>query len=150
MTTFGFERGPATFGLLLKLAAELDDLIDYARSHSLPSGQALDEDSATLHRLGSARADVQSLRALMYQMVSQDEAGEAPGSEGSIIRLAFAELRQSIMRLGVELRGASGLSRSDHPYWIDEYFDAFAETIQGGTSEIQRNIIGERLLGLPR
>jgi alkylation response protein AidB-like acyl-CoA dehydrogenase len=150
MTTFGFERGPATFGLLLKLAADLEDLVDYARTEPLPAGRGLDADAALAQRLGAARAQVQALRALTYQMVSADEAGEPAGSEGSLMRLAFAELRQEVMRLGMDIRGQGGLSRQAHPYWLGEYFDAFAETIQGGTSEIQRNIIGERLLGLPR
>jgi alkylation response protein AidB-like acyl-CoA dehydrogenase len=143
MTTFGFERGPATFGLLLKLMVELEDLLAYARSRTPGSG----DDSTMAMRLGAARAQMQALRALMYQMVSADEAGLPPGSEGSIMRLAFSELRQLVMRLGVEVGGARSLSRSD---WTAEYFDSFAETIQGGTTEIQRNIIGERLLGLPR
>jgi alkylation response protein AidB-like acyl-CoA dehydrogenase len=150
MTTFGFERGPATFGLLFKLAADLEDLIAYARTEPLPAGRGLDEDAAFAQRLGAARAQVQALRALTFQMVSADEAGEPAGSEGSMMRLAFAELRQTIARLGLDLRGTDGLRRQAHPYAPAEYFDSFAETIQGGTSEIQRNIIGERLLGLPR
>jgi alkylation response protein AidB-like acyl-CoA dehydrogenase len=151
MTTFGFERGPATFGLFCKVAVELEDLIAYAAKNPLPGGtRPAMEDVAVAVELGKARAQAQALRALMYQMVSADERGAEPGSEGSLMRLAFSEWRQGVMRLGMEIYGATGISRKAHTYWINEYFDSFAETIQGGTSEIQRNIIGERLLDLPR
>jgi len=142
MTTFGFERGPATFGLLCQLAVELEDLIAGDRPHP--------EDDEIAFRFGVARAQVQAIRALMYQMVSADERGAEPGAEGSLMRLAFSELRQSVLRLAMDVHGPFCLNRSESRYWIGEYLDSFAETIQGGTSEIQRSIIGERLLGLPR
>jgi alkylation response protein AidB-like acyl-CoA dehydrogenase len=148
MTTFGFERGPATFGLLLKLIVEMEDLIDYVRSQPSPAG--LGEDESLSLRLGVARAQAQALRAMMFQMVSADELGAPDAADSSVMRLAFSELRQSIMRLGIDVREAASLSRSTSRYWVGEYFDSFAETIQGGTAEIQRSIIGERLLGLPR
>jgi alkylation response protein AidB-like acyl-CoA dehydrogenase len=142
MTTLGFERGPATFGLFCQLEVELEDLIARMRP-------PLAEEEVAF-RFGVARAQVQAIRALMYQMVSGDERGVEPGAEGSLMRLAFAELRQSILRLAMDAHGPLCLNRSESRYWVEEYLDSFAETIQGGTSEIQRSIIGERLLGLPR
>ena len=151
MTTLGFERGPATFGLFCQLAVELEDLISKARATSAEDGEhPQPEDDAIVFRFGVARAQVQAIRALMYQMVSADERGAEPGAEGSLMRLAFAELRQSILRLAMDAHGPFCLNRDESRYWVDEYLDSFAETIQGGTSEIQRSIIGERLLGLPR
>jgi alkylation response protein AidB-like acyl-CoA dehydrogenase len=151
MTTFGFERGPATFGLFCQLAVELEDLIAQAQAPLAQDGARPQlEDDGLVFRFGVARAHVQAIRALMYQMVSADERGAEPGAEGSLMRLAFAELRQSILRLAMDVQGPLCLSRSESRYWVGEYLDSFAETIQGGTSEIQRSIIGERLLGLPR
>jgi alkylation response protein AidB-like acyl-CoA dehydrogenase len=72
------------------------------------------------------------------------------GAEGGILYLPFSELFQRIMRFGLEVMGPGGLSRGQSWDWLVNYFMAFANTIAGGTSEIQRNVIGERLLGLPR
>ena len=69
---------------------------------------------------------------------------------GSIVRLYFAELAQRIHRLGMDLLGPANADVHAGGDWAYAYLDAFSETIAGGTSEIQRNIIGERILGLPR
>jgi alkylation response protein AidB-like acyl-CoA dehydrogenase len=66
------------------------------------------------------------------------------------MRLAASELEQTVMRLALDVLGPASLSRLSGGRWSTGYFEAFAETIAGGTAEIQRNIIGERLLGLPR
>ena len=67
--------------------------------------------------------------------------------DGSLVRLAFAELAQRIHRTGTEIMGAEALI--DGP-WMHDYLESYSETIAGGTAEIQRNIIAERILGLPR
>jgi alkylation response protein AidB-like acyl-CoA dehydrogenase len=151
MTTFGFERGSASFGGLCEVIVALEDLIDLARSHPGPlGGRPAIADEAIAYRLATARARAQALRAMMQRMVSAAERGGEAGSEGSILRLAYSELQQDIVRLAVDILGPQGLSRTAAPHWVYGYFDAFRETIAGGSSEIQRNIIGERVLGLPR
>jgi alkylation response protein AidB-like acyl-CoA dehydrogenase len=74
-----------------------------------------------------------------------------PGSEGSLIRLYFAELAKRVTAAAVDLYGIGSpqLEGGAHS-WAYEYLDAYSETIAGGTAEIQRNIIGERVLGLPK
>jgi alkylation response protein AidB-like acyl-CoA dehydrogenase len=151
MTTFGFERGPASFAGLCEATVALEDLLELARSHPRPlGGRPAIADEAIAYRLAMARAEAQALRALMQRMVSAAERGVEPGSEGSFMRLAYTELQQAIMRLALDILGPHGLSRSAAPRWAYGYLTAFAETIAGGTSEVQRNIIGERVLGLPR
>jgi len=151
LTTFGFERGPAGFGSFCEEAVALEDLIEYTRAGPKAGGTHSGmESEAIAFRLAIARAQVQSIRALMYKMVSSAERGAEPGAEGSLMHLAHTELQQTIMRLAVDIFGPQGLSRSRLGDWVFGYFKAFADTIAGGTSEIQRNIIGERLLGLPR
>lgn len=151
MTTFLFERGSAAFGSFCQVAEALEGLIDYARSHPGPGGTRRAIDDATIaDRLGMARAQVQSLRALMYVMVEAAERKIDLGAEGSLMHLPYTELDEAIYRLAIDILGARGISRSAAKDWIMPYFKSFSATIAGGTSEIQRNIIGERLLGLPR
>ena len=147
MTTFGFERGPAGLGAMCEVAVALEDVIDVVRARQGEAPATLREGGALAHRIAMARAEVQAVRAMAYRMVSGAERGAEPGSEGSLMRLAASELEQTVTRLAVEVLGAEGLSRTP---LTGAYFEAFAETIAGGTAEIQRNIIGERLLGLPR
>ena len=68
-------------------------------------------------------------------------------SDGSMMRLYFAELAQRIYRTAMDILGPDALLDND---WSHDYLEAYSETIAGGTAEIQRNIIAERVLGLPR
>jgi alkylation response protein AidB-like acyl-CoA dehydrogenase len=68
-----------------------------------------------------------------------------------MVKLFYSELRQRTMRLAIEIIGpGSGERGVTDATWDEEYLASYADTIGGGTSEIQRNIIGERVLGLPR
>jgi alkylation response protein AidB-like acyl-CoA dehydrogenase len=149
MTTFAFERGPAMFGRLCELTVAVEKLIDYARSFPDPAAPAI-QDAEIASRLGDLRARLQSLRAVMYMMVAADEYNQDIRAEGSILSLPFAELSQAAFSFALELMGPAALSRGTAGYWTSRYFEAFSHTIAGGTAEIHRNIIGERLLGLPR
>jgi alkylation response protein AidB-like acyl-CoA dehydrogenase len=144
MATLKFERGSAMFGIFCEMANNLEKLIDHARD----SGKG--ESAAVRERLGALRARIQSIRALVHMLNSADADGVDLGAEGSILMLPFSELSQEVLRYGVELFGPLGLSRNASWTWLKHYFMAFSITIAGGSSEIQRNVIGERLLGLPR
>ena len=150
MTTFGFERGPASFGAFCEVAVALEDLVEHVHGLGALAPAELRAGGQLAYRIAMARAEVQAVRALVYRMVSGAQRGAEPGSEGSLMRLAASELEQTVMRLALDVLGPSALSRTSAGTWLSGYFEAFAETIAGGTSEIQRNIIGERLLGLPR
>ncbi|CAN5360285.1 acyl-CoA dehydrogenase family protein [soil metagenome] len=150
MATLGFERSTAGFGELCELAVFLEDLIDYARETPRPfASPALMADDIN-GRLAQARADAQSLRAYAQMTIGRAATGSVPGAEGSIARLAQSELEQRIGRLAIDLLGLDGLTRARSGRWSHHYLFSFCQTIAGGTSEIQRNIIGERVLGLPR
>jgi alkylation response protein AidB-like acyl-CoA dehydrogenase len=151
MTTFGFERGPAAFGGFCELEVAFEELIAYARSHTGPCGdEPAIADQAIAERLGILRAQLQSLRSLMLMMVAAAERGVDLGAEGSIMHMPYGELEQAVRRVALDILGSQSLSRTASESWVYGYFRAFAATIAGGTSEIHRNIIGERLLGLPR
>ena len=116
-------------------------LIDEAKE----SGQA--DNPAVRRRLADAHAQVSSLRSLGYKgFTSFAQGGSAP--EHSYLKLASAEVQKSFYELGMQLRGPDGVLADGR--WVHSFFTSFANTIAGGTSEIQRNIIAERVLGLPR
>ena len=70
--------------------------------------------------------------------------------DASITRLFFAELAQRVQRIGLDVFEAGSIDFDLAEPWVEDYLESFSETIAGGTAEIQRNIIGERILGLPR
>ncbi|MBL4813022.1 MAG: acyl-CoA dehydrogenase family protein [Rhodobacteraceae bacterium] len=135
MTTLGFERKTAAIALQLELSVTVEDLITSAQAQP---GTALSEQLADL------RAEAAALRAMTYRAVLRD--GGTP-FDGSLIRLTFAELAQRIHRTAIDTLGAEALL--DGPM-VHDYLESYSETIAGGTAEIQRNIIAERILGLPR
>jgi len=153
LKTLEFERGGAAFSSFCQMAVHLEQLIIEARRAAGPggTGTAID-DPHIADRLARARARVQSLRALMYMMVEAAERDIELGAEGAIMHLPYTELEQEIYRLAVDIRGPSGLIRQGGPAigWHGLWLKSLSATIAGGTSEIQRNTIGERLLGLPR
>jgi len=139
MSTLSFERGTAALALQLRLVLQVEQLV-----------AACPPDRPMLRaRLAKLRAEAAAMRAMAYRFAIEAASG-VPGSEGSIIRLYFAELSQRVGAAAIELYGlAAPETLGDHG-WAHDYLDSFSETIAGGTAEIQRNIIGERVLGLPR
>ncbi|MGI3165730.1 acyl-CoA dehydrogenase family protein [Pseudooceanicola sp. 200-1SW] len=135
MTTLGFERKTAAMGIQLDLSVKVEDLI--AQAAPRPG-------SALADRLADLRAEAAALRAMTYRTLFRDQANP---SEGSLMRLRFAELAQEVYACAMDCLGPEALTDTG---WSHLYLEAFSETIAGGTAEIQRNIIAERLLGLPR
>jgi alkylation response protein AidB-like acyl-CoA dehydrogenase len=152
LSTLSFERGTAFLANQLELSRAVDELIDYARDNLGPDGRrAAIKDDEIAGKLAELRAEVMALRAMTYRSISIVERNGAPGAEGSIIRLYHGELIQKVYRVAMDLLGARALELEVTPddiVW--GYLDSFWHTIAGGSAEIQRNIIGERVLGLPK
>jgi alkylation response protein AidB-like acyl-CoA dehydrogenase len=99
---------------------------------------------------------------MTYASISRARAagpGVQPGAEASLVRLLYGELEQRVARLAMDVFGADSVSASMFEVpapaelkrrWVFEYLMSFQATIAAGTKDIQRNIIGERVLGLPR
>jgi alkylation response protein AidB-like acyl-CoA dehydrogenase len=111
------------------------------------------DDDELARRLARVRAEVDAMRAMTYRSVSLAARTGMPGAEASIIRLFFSELAQRIDLLAMDIWGAQAVSRRPEEAaarWTDAYLAGLSQTIGAGTKDIQRNIIGDRVLGLPR
>ena len=156
MATLSFERGTAFMSEQVRLARRLDEVIALARRARGPAGKgrAIDDDEIA-RRLALAKAEVDAMRAMTYRTLSGTARTGVPGPEGSMIRLFFSELVQRIDQLTMEILGPAALEGFDldgvpEAGWSERYLTGLSQTIGGGTKEIQRNIVGERVLGLPR
>ncbi len=145
MSTLGFERGTGFMKLQTELSVALERIIEDAASLGVL------DDSGVRTKLGDLRADVLAMQAMTYATVSSAARSDVPGPEGSMIKIFYADLAQRIHRTRMEVIGVHGLDRGGrYGYDIGEYLYSYANTMGGGTSEVQRDIVGERVLGLPR
>ena len=153
MAAAEFERGIYFLPRVVQLEHELD------RARTLLEQAQLDaaDTGAYRHRLLEVSDSCQVIRWRVEQVVSQVAAGKTPGTDGAILKLLWSETRQKVIELQLDLLGERGMIGPDAAgaYCEDaavvrEFLWSRAETIVAGTSEIQRNIIAERILGLPK
>jgi alkylation response protein AidB-like acyl-CoA dehydrogenase len=154
MSTLSFERGTAFTSSQVRIATFVEALIGLARERPGPCGKRpAIEDAEIARRLATARAEVSALRGMAYIGISRAARTGTPGPEGSLAKLYFSELVKQVARLAMDILGEEGLqmvSRWLPGGWSGYFLQSFAASIAGGTSEIQRNIIGDRVLRLPR
>jgi len=155
MATLSFERGTAFMSEQVRLARRMEELVALARHPSGGDGRRAIDDDEIARRLALASAEVEAMRAMTYRSLSLAARTGMPGAEASMIRLFFSELVQRIDVVAMEILGPAaveGFATDGAPRdeWAERYLTGLSQTIGGGTKEIQRNIIGERVLGLPR
>lgn len=153
LSTLSFERGTGFVREQVQLLGEVDQLVDLARARCDGRGRPLLDDDAFAADLARARAEAAAMYSMTMAVISQANDGGSPGAEGSMVRLYHSELRQRFERLRSRILGVEGLlirGTDPDPSPAASYLDSFKVTIGGGTKEVQRNIIGERVLGLPR
>jgi len=141
--TLGNERISIGGGSSSGLAFSVDDLVKL-----LDSGPAATA-AAYVRRAGEVIADFHTLRLLNLRRASRAIAGAEPGPEGNVTKLVLAEQSQRLTELGLELAGTAAVL-GQQKRLLRSYMGGRAITIAGGTSEISRNTIAERILGLPR
>jgi alkylation response protein AidB-like acyl-CoA dehydrogenase len=144
MTTLAFERGPRTVTRQLVLREGLAELLDTVRD-TRPDAR---QDPVTRQRLAQLYIDAEALRCTTLRLLTRMARGEPAGPEGSAAKLFFSETWQEVAELGLAVHGLHGLR--DDVVWSYRALRSRGNTIQGGTSEIMRNILAERVLGLPR
>jgi len=149
MTTLGHERGGAATVQHLGLEREFWELVETARKYGR------DTDPLVRQQLAWAYTGVQVMRFSGLRTLAQVANGRPPGPEASVAKLAWSEYHKRLGEIAVGIVGTDALVRPDgqgYPTtrWQNVFLSGRAGTIYSGTSEIQRNIVGERALGLPK
>ena len=146
LATLAFERGVGLLGHQLSFRRELDHLMAAARANGTAA------DPVIRQRLARSFGELQILRFNTLRSLSGYDGPVAP-PEASIIKLYWATWHRDLGELALDVLGLTGLVADGFPYELDEFQRTFlfsrSETIYGGSNEIQKNIIGERVLGLP-
>jgi alkylation response protein AidB-like acyl-CoA dehydrogenase len=164
-TTLGYERGGSLLGRVIHHRGNLQRLIDVCRTLQRGERTAL-EDPAVRQKLGQMLAETEVLYYAALRVLSRLDKGQRPGPESSIDKLYLSEMDKRHQELIQSILGPYGQLEEGGPAevvlhpdgvaglqdstWTYNFLRSRAGTIYSGSSEIQKNIIGERVLGLPR
>ena len=161
MTLLGNERGASAAVNSISFRGELDKLTALAKQKGLTS------DPHIRQRLAKAHSKVEIMRFLGYRVLTAFMNGSQPGADASIGKLWWSEYHKEVTELAVDILGADALvpvgqtphtafttdspgSPNDSANWVGVFLNARAGTIYAGTSQVQRGIVGEQVLGLPK
>ena len=142
LTTLMNERAGLGFFLQVRLRQLLDRLIEEA------AREGLLEDPVVADRLGELHLRTEIVRLTAYRGLTAIEKYGQPGPEGSLTKWMWSDTNQRLTQLAAELLGPRAL-RADDP-WAYELLRARGNSIEGGTTEVLKNIVAERVLGLPK
>ncbi|MFI5605638.1 acyl-CoA dehydrogenase family protein [Amycolatopsis sp. NPDC051903] len=161
MTLLGFERGETALHAPIRFRAELDRLITLVRE------RGLDADPDIRRRVAWCHVQVEQLRCHGLRTAAQLVAGEEPGPRAAAFKLLWSEYHRVVTELALDVLGLDALTPSGRPSpnwyhtddpgapnstasWTSVYLNSRAGTIYAGSSQVQRGIVGELLLGLPK
>ncbi|WP_206066303.1 acyl-CoA dehydrogenase family protein [Novosphingobium sp. ERN07] len=156
-STLSSERGLSVLELAERMREGFKLLIAAAKVPTR-AGRLPLEDDEIRRRMVDVRTRIEALRLLVNNQLSAVLKGEAAGVEPSMIKLYYSDLLRDFTELGVSIGGIEAQflqgvlmgGANETGYWMQDYLYSWAWTISGGSSEIQRNIIAERGLKLPR
>ena len=155
LTTLMYERLALGFGLQVRLRIALDSLIELARKMD-KHGRSVVKDPLMRQKIAQLWIDTECLKYMGARAITKLLKGEMPGPEASAGKMGWVETHQKIQELAMEIEGPySQILRGsdwavDGGLWQYTFLRSRANSIEGGTTEIQKNIIGERVLGLPK
>jgi alkylation response protein AidB-like acyl-CoA dehydrogenase len=155
MGTLMHERGTFGAGLQVSYRRNMARLIELAHSVQR-NGRPAAEDPLIRQKLAQCYAEIEIMKANQMRAFSRISATGVPGPEGSIQKLFWSELNQRVQQLAQEMLGSYGQLEGadehsvDNGTWAYGYLRSRGNTIEAGTSEIQRNIIGHFVLQLPK
>ncbi|HWZ43085.1 MAG TPA: acyl-CoA dehydrogenase [Candidatus Saccharimonadales bacterium] len=155
MGTLMHERGTFGAGLQIAYKRNIDRLIALARTRQR-NGKPAAQDAVLRQKIAQCYAEIEIMRMNQMRAFSRISATGVPGPEGSIQKIFWSELNQRFQQVAQELLGPYGqleghsLNSVDGGMWSYGYLRTRGNTIEAGTSEIQRNIIGHFVLGLPK
>ena len=142
ITTLMHERAGLAFGLQVQLKIALAELMDLVREYGL------EEDPVTRQRVGQLYIESEALRLNAYRGLTQIMKTGVPGPEGSLPKWQWSDINQSLTEAALDIRGPEAPLLDSE--WTFRFLRARANSIEGGTTEVLKNIIAERVLGLPR
>ncbi len=142
LTTLMNERAGLGFALQIRLRQLLDDVIAAAAERGLLDNALLADQIAELH------VRCESIRLMAWKGLTDVERYGQPGPEGSLVKWLWSETNQQLTQLAADVIGADALTAGEP--WSYELLRARGNTIEGGTTEVLKNIVAERVLGLPR
>jgi alkylation response protein AidB-like acyl-CoA dehydrogenase len=155
LTTLMNERGTASFGTQARFRIIYDNLVALAKKSTV-DGKPAAQDPQIRQQLAQHLIDVEILKYNCFRNFTRLLRGGTPGPEGSILKLWWSELNQRMQHTAMTLQGPYGQLLRESPWvvesgrWQYNFMRSLANTIEAGTSEIQRNIIAERVLRMPK
>jgi alkylation response protein AidB-like acyl-CoA dehydrogenase len=142
ITTLMFERAGLGAAAVLGLRRTLDDLVDVIRE------RGLQDDPLIRQRIADLRIGIEAMRLGGLRAMTETMKRGVPGPEGSLGKWQWADYNQGLTELANEILGPEGM-RADTE-WSYRFLRARGNSIEGGTTEVLKNVIAERVLGLPR
>jgi alkylation response protein AidB-like acyl-CoA dehydrogenase len=142
ITTLMNERAGLAFGAAVSTKLALGDLMELIRE------RGLEDDPVVRQRVGQLYIEAEALRLNAYRGLTSQMKHGVPGPEGSLPKWQWSDLNQALTEFAMDIRGPEAPLVDDR--WTYRFLRARANSIEGGTTEILRNIVAERVLGLPR
>jgi alkylation response protein AidB-like acyl-CoA dehydrogenase len=142
LTTLLHERAGLAFGLQVALKIAIGELMDDIRE------RGLENDPVTRQRIAQLYIESECIRLNASRGLTQIMKTGIPGPEGSLTKWQWSDANQALTELAMDIRGPEAPATDSE--WVYRFLRARANSIEGGTTEILRNIVAERVLGLPR